>query len=199
MKKFTAFVFALLTLLPFVVIAWLLYSNFASTPVAIINLLIIMTGVMLAFIVYNRIIIGKDENSIKANTEHYPHIESALIYVLPSDFVSKLEKTKGKIFMVSTDEIEKDITLINGEYNKLTDVISLTYSNGISTTIKGATTIAVGDNQFLFYGFEELIHTKGKEKSDFIWEQDRLVQKKGEELVSIRIPDRLPVYIFDWK
>jgi amino acid transporter len=93
MKKFTAFVFALLTLLPFVVIAWLLYSNFASTPVAIINLLIIMTGVMLAFIVYNRIIIGKDENSIKANTEHYPHIESALIYVLPSDFVSKLEKT----------------------------------------------------------------------------------------------------------
>jgi hypothetical protein len=199
MKKFTAFVFTLLTLLPFIGIAWYLYSNFPSTPVAIINLLVVMTGVMLAFTVYNRIVVGKDENSIKANTEHYPHIESALIYVLPSDFVSKLDKVKGKIFMVSTDKIENDVTLTGGEYNKLTDIISLSYSNGISTTIKGSTTVAVGDNQFLFYGFEELIHTKGKEKSDFIWEQDRLVQKNGEELVSIKIPDKLPVYIFDWK
>src|SRR5690554_8042094 len=93
MKKFTAFTLAILTLIPFVVIAWLLYSNFHSTPVAIFNLLIIMTGVMLSFIVYSRVLNGSNNNYVKVNTEHYPYIEGALIYVMPSDFVSKLEKT----------------------------------------------------------------------------------------------------------
>lgn len=199
MKKFTAFTLTLLTIIPFVIIAWLLYSNFPTTPVVIINLVIMMAGVMLAFIVYNRIIVGNDKNSIKANTDHYPHIEGLLIYVMPSDFVSKLEKTKGKLFLASTDEVEKDLTLIDGKYNKLTDEITLNYTNGISTMIRGSRTVAVGDDQFLFYGFEELIHTKGKEKTVFMWEENRLVQKNGEELLSIKIPDRLPVYIFDWK
>jgi|SRR5690554_1465335 len=199
MKKFTAILLALLTIIPFAAIAWLLYSNIPSTPVAIINLLIIMTGVILAFFVYNRTLNGKTDNSIKANTDHYPHIESALIYVTPLDFCTKLEKNKGKLFMVSSEEAEKDITIVGGEYNKLTDVITLTYTNGLSTTISGVRTVAVGDNQFLFFGFDELIHTKGKDKTIYQWEYDRLVQKNGKELVSIRIPDRLPVYIFDWK
>jgi hypothetical protein len=199
MKKFTAFALALLTIVPFLVLDWLLYSNFPITPVVIINLVIMMTGVMFSFIVYNRIVAGKNENSIKVNTDHYPHIEGALIYVMPSDFVAKLEKIKGKIFLASTDEVEKDTTLTGGDYNKLTDVITLNYTKGISTTIRGSRTVAVGDNQFLFYGFNELIHKKGKEKIDFIWEEDRLVQKNGDELVNIAIPDRLPVYIFDWK
>ena len=199
MKKFTAIALALITIIPFATAAWLLYSNIPTTPVAIINLLIIMTGVLLAFFVYNRALNGKDKNYIKANTDHYPHIEGALIYVLPIDFVSKLELGIGKIFLVSSEEAEEDITLIDGQYNKLTDVISLNYSNGIKTTIKGSTTVAVGDNQFLFYGFEELIHSNGKNETVFQWERDRLVQRNGEELVSIKIPDRSPVYIFDWK
>ncbi|HLW30348.1 MAG TPA: hypothetical protein VKX29_05785 [Brumimicrobium sp.] len=199
MKKFTAFTLAILTLIPFVVIAWLLYSNFHSTPVAIFNLLIIMTGVMLSFIVYSRVLNGSNNNYVKVNTEHYPYIEGALIYVMPSDFVSKLEKTPGKLFLATTEEVEKNLTLTGGDYNKLTDVITLLYTKGVSTSIRGARTVAVGDNQFLFYGFEELIHTKGKVKTIYQWEQDRLVQKNGEELVSVKIPDRLPVYIFDWK
>jgi len=154
---------------------------------------------MLSFIVFNRITNGKNNNYIRVNTDHYPHIEGALIYVMPSDFVSKLEKTQGNLFLATTDEVEKNLTLIGGEYNKLTDVITLNYTKGISASIRGARTVAVGDNQFLFYGFQELIHTKGKVKTIFQWEQDRLVQKNGEELVSVRIPDRLPVYIFDWK
>jgi len=158
-----------------------------------------MTGVMLAFIVYNRVLLGDDKNSIKVNTDHFPYIEGALIYVMPQDFVAKLEKTKGKIFLASTNEIEDDVTLIGGDYNKLTDEITLKYNNGISTMIRGSRTVAVGDNQFLFYGFEELVHTKGKEKFDFLWEENRLVQKNGNELISIKMPDRLPVYIFDWK
>lgn len=199
MKKFTAFALSLLTIVPFVAIAWLLYSNFHSTPVVIVNLLIVMTGVMLAFIVYNRIVVGSDKNSIKVNMDHFPYIERALIYVLPSDFVAKLEKTKGKIYLASTDEVESDVTLLDGEYNKLTDEITLKFSNGIGLMVRGSTTVAVGDNQFLFYGFEELIHSKGKEKSIFIWEDDRLVQRNGAGLVNINIPDRLPVYVFDWK
>jgi len=199
MKKFTAFAFALLTLVPFVIIAWLLYTYFHNTPIVIVNLLIIMTGVMLGLIVFNRLMVGNNHNYIKANTTHYPHIEGALIYVMPSDFVSKLEKKSGKLFLATTDEVEKNITLVNGEYNKLTDEISLFYTQGISTTIRGARTIAVGDYQFLLYGFEELVHQKGKGKTIFQWEKDRLVQKNGKELISIKIPNQSPVYIFDWK
>ena len=158
-----------------------------------------MTGVLLALLVYNRITVGGDKNSIKVNTDHLPYVERSLIYVMPTDFVSKLEKSEGKIFMASTDEIEHDITLIDGDFNKLTDTISLRYTNGVSTTIRGARTVAVGDNQFLFFGFDELIHKNRKEEYIFQWEEDRLVQKNGEGFVSVNIPDRLPVYIFDWK
>lgn len=199
MKKFTAFALSLLTVVPFVAIAWVLYSNFHSTPVVIVNLLVVMTGVMLAFVVYNRIIVGDDKNAIKVNTEHFPYIERALIYVMPQDFVAKLEKTHGKIFMATTDEVEHDIALVGGDFNRLTDTITLKYTNGVTTTIRGSRTVAVGDNQFLFHGFDELVHSKGKDKYTFLWEEDRLVQKNGNELISVKIPDRLPVYIFDWK
>lgn len=199
MKKFTAFVLSLLTIVPFATIAWLLYSNFPTTPVVIINLLILMTGVLLAFIVYNRTMVSSDKNSIKVNTDHFPYMERALIYVMPQDFVSKLEKNRGKIFLVSTDEVESEVSLIDGDFNKLRDIITLRYTNGITTKIRGSRTVAVGDNQFLFYGFDELIHSKGKTENVFLWEEDRLVQKINGELVSINIPDRMPVYIFDWK
>lgn len=154
---------------------------------------------MLSFIVYSRVLNGSNNNYVKVNTDHYPYIEGALIYVMPSDFVSKLEKTPGKLFLATTEDVDKNLTLTGGDYNKLTDVITLYYTKGVSTSIRGARTVAVGDYQFLFYGFEELIHTKGKVKTIYQWEQDRLVQKNGEELVSVKIPDRLPVYIFDWK
>jgi len=199
MKKFTAFVLSLLTIVPFAAIAWLLYSNFHSTPVVIINLLIIMTGVLLAFIVYNRIIIGSDKNAILVDTDHFPYIERALIYVMPQDFAAKLEKSKGKVYLATKVDVGKEVSIIGGGFNKLTDTISLKFSNGISTTIRGARTVGVGDNQFLFHGFEELIHKEGKEETVFIWEDDQLVQKIGNELVHVNIPDRLPVFIFDWK
>lgn len=199
MKKFTALIISLLTILPFIGIAWYLYSHFPSTPVAIINLLITMTGVMCAFIVYNRIVMGKDENAIKVDLESYPYIERALIYVLPADFISKLDKPVGKIFMASAGEVETKITLIEGNYNKLTDEIKLKFTNGVKLMVRGSATVAVGDNQFLFYGFEELIHTKGKEKYIFQWEDNRLVRKYNDEEINVKIPDRLPVYIFDWK
>lgn len=199
MKKFTAFVLMLLTVTPFIVAAYFLYLNFPTTPVVIINIVLMMTGVLLAFLVYNRVIIGDDKNYIKANTDHYPHIEGALIYVMPNDFVDKLEKTPGRLFLATTDEVEENLTIIGGEYNKLIDEITLKYNQGITTKIRGSRTVAVGDHQFLFYGFEELTHTKGKKKTVYQWEENRLVQKNGEELISIKIPDRLPVYIFDWK
>lgn len=154
---------------------------------------------MLAFIVYNRVMVSSDKSSIQVNTDHFPYIERALIYVMPQDFVSKLEKNKGKIFMVSTDVVESDISLKDGDFNRLTDTITLRYTNGVSTKIRGSRTVAVGDNQFLFYGFDELIHIKGKTELIYQWEEDRLVQQVNGELVSINIPDRMPVYIFDWK
>lgn len=199
MKKFTAFALSLLTIVPFAAIAWLLYSNFHSTPVVIVNLLIVMTGVMLAFIVFNRILAEKDENAIKLNPEEFPYIERALIYVMPQDFVGKLEKNKGKLFIATSDEIKSDITVTEGDFNKLTDTISLKFTNGITTSIRGARTVAVGDNQFLFHGFDELIHKEGSKKFVYQWEDDRLIQKLGDEVITIKIPDRLPFYIFDWK
>ncbi|WP_107039181.1 hypothetical protein [Brumimicrobium mesophilum] len=199
MKKFTAFALSLLTIVPFVAIAWLLYSNFHSTPVVIINLLIVMTGVMLAFIVFNRIIVGNDKNAIVIDTDHFPYIERALIYVMPQDFVAKLEKSQGTIFLATNSEVGKKVSIIEGDFNKLTDTISLKFTNGISTTIRGSRTVAVGDNQFLFHGFDELIHKEGKEETVYIWEDDRLVLRNGAGFMHINIPDRLPVFIFDWK
>lgn len=199
MKKFTAFALSILTIVPFVAIAWFLYYNFHSTPVAIINLLIVMTGVLLAFIVYNRTLISNDENVLKIDMDHFPYIESALIYVMPQDFVGKLEKNKGKLFIATSDKIKSDVTVTEGDFNKLTDTISLKFTNGITTSIRGARTVAVGDNQFLFHGFDELIHKEGSKKFVYQWEDDRLIQKLGDEVITIKIPDRLPFYIFDWK
>ncbi|PKR80500.1 hypothetical protein CW751_08980 [Brumimicrobium salinarum] len=199
MKKFTAFALSILTIVPFVAIAWVLYYNFHSTPVAIINLLIVMTGVLLAFIVYNRTLISNDENVLKIDMDHFPYIESALIYVMPQDFVSKLDKNTGHIFIAASEETIDNVTLVDGNFDKLTDTITLKYTNGITTTVRGSRTVAVGDNQFLFYGFDELIHKKGSKKSIFQWEDDRLIQKNGNEIFPISIPDRMPVYVFDWK
>lgn len=198
MKKFNAILLSLLTLSVFVIIGWLLYKNYPTTPVVIINLVLIMAGVLLAYTVYHRFYTDSITNYYDYKESHFPEPEGALIYAMPDDFCNKIEFNKGSVFITGMDEILKDIKLTKAEYDKLLDEVNIEFNNGVSLKVNGISTIAVGDEQFMFYGFNKMEYKSKSDHIFLIWDSSQLNLKKNGEDFVVRMPDGEPTFAFDW-
>ena len=197
MKKFAALFLALVNLAIFSLAAWWLYRNYHSTPVLIANLLIILTGVLISYTIYNRII-NDDKNVIKYLDDDFPEIESGLIYAQVADFCNKYDKNKGFLFIVGIDIPDHKFDLQNVKFDKLTDELSFSFSPSLQLKLTGVSTIAVGDEQFMIHGFE-LCEIQFKGKHELNWTRNKLeIKKVNEETKTIKLPPQKPTIVFDW-
>lgn len=198
MKKFTAIILAILVIFIFALSGWFLYKTYPTTPVLIINLVLIMTGVLLGYAVYNKVYIDSITNYYEYLGSKFPEPETALIYAVPDDFCNKMEYNTGSINIVGIDEIIHDIKVTKASYNKLLDEVELTFTKGINIKIKGLNTIAVGDEQFMFYGFKEMEFSSKDEKLKLVWDDSHLALEKDNTEYTVRMPDGEPTFAFDW-
>lgn len=198
MKKFTAILLALIVIFTFAISGWFLYKNYPTTPVLIINLVLIMTGVLLGYTVYNRIYIDSITNYYEYLGNKFPEPEMALIYAVPDDFCNKMEYNTGAINVVGIDDIIRDVKVTKATYNKLIDEVEVTFTKGINVKIKGLNTIAVGDEQFMFYGFSEMEFTSKEGSLKLIWDDSHLALEKNNTEFTVKMPDGEPTFAFDW-
>lgn len=198
MKKFAAILLALIIIFVFALIGWFLYKNFPTTPVLIINLVLIMAGVLLGYTVYNRIYIDSITNYYEYMGSKFPEPEMALIYAVPDDFCNKIEYNTGAINVVGIDDILHDVKVTKAAYNKLLDEVEITFSKGIVVKVKGLSTIAVGDEQFMFYGFKQMEFKSIDEQLKLIWDDSHLSLEKNGEVYFVKMPDGEPTFAFDW-
>lgn len=197
MKKFAALIIALVNLGVFIIAAWWLYKSFYSTPVLIANLLLILTGVLLSYTIYNQLSINQ-KNIIRLIDDDFPTIESGLIYAEINDFCNKYEKNKGILFVAGIDEKITELTLQKVQYQKLTDLLTFTFSPSLTMKLKGVSTIAVGDEQFMIHGFTTC-EIKSKETYLFDWSGNQIILKSKNQVEKIvKIPDQKPTLLFDW-
>lgn len=197
MKKFAAFLLALLILGIFVFVAWWLYRSYHSTPVLILNLLIILTGVLISYTIYNYVF-NSDKNITRYTDEDFPPVETGLIYAQVEDFCNKYEKEKGKLFIIGFDIPEEPFQLTNVKFDKLTDQLTFQFSPALKLELTGVSTIAVGDEQFLIHGFEEAkLHYGGNHNMN--WTRNQLVlEKNKQEPQILKFPPHQPTILFDW-
>lgn len=198
MKKFTAISLALIVIFIFALTGWFLYKTYPTTPVLIINLVLIMTGVLLGYTVYNKIYVDSVTNYYEYLESKFPEPEMALIYAVPDDFCNKIEYNTGSIYIVGIDDILKDVKLTKATYNKLIDEVEITYTKGIKIKVRGLNTIAVGDEQFMFYGFKEMEFISKNEQIKLIWDDSHLALEKNDTEYTVRMPDGEPTFAFDW-
>ena len=197
MKKFVAVIVSLITLGLFVILAWWLYRNFHSTPMLIVNLLIVLTGLLISITIYFRL--GEDYRNKKLiDEEDYPPIETGLIYADVQDFVNKHESEEGKLFIVGIDIKDKSYRLKKVTFNKLIDELVFDLGSELQIILTGVSTIAVGDKQMIRYGFETGV-IKYDKQYDFDWRGNRLMlNSEKNEPVQLKIPAQMPTIIFDW-
>jgi hypothetical protein len=198
MKKFTAISAALIIVFVFALIGWFLYKTYPTTPVLIINLVLIMTGVLLGYTVYNRIYIDSITNYYEYDGSKFPELEMSLIYAVPDDFCNKIEYHTGAINIVGVEHILRDIKVTKATYNKLIDEVEIKFEPGITINVKGLSTIAVGDEQFMFYGFKEMLFKSKNEELKLIWDDSHLSLEKNGTVYTVRMPDGEPTFAFDW-
>jgi len=198
MKKLTAIFLALLVVFVFALIGWFLYKNYPTTPVLIINLFLIMTGVLLGYTVYNKVYIDSITNYYEYQGNRFPEPEMALIYAVPDDFCNKIEYNTGSINIVGINEIIDNVKVTKATYNKLIDEVEISFSKGINIKVKGLNTIAVGDEQFMFYGFKEMNFKSKDQQLKLIWDDSHLALEKDGIVYTVRISDGEPTFAFDW-
>lgn len=198
MKKFTAISLALIIVLVFALIGWFLYKTYPTTPVLIINLVLIMTGVLLGYTVYNRIYIDSITNYYEYDGSKFPELEMSLIYAVPDDFCNKIDYNKGAMNIIGVDDIIHNVKVTKATYNKLIDEVELKFDPGITINVKGLHTIAVGDEQFMFYGFKEMKFQSKNEELKLIWDDSHLALEKNGTIYTVRMPDGEPTFAFDW-
>lgn len=197
MKKVKAYLLGILIMGGFILLAWFLYKDVASTTALIINITLLMIGLLISITVVNRTLNKK--NKIQVDKSHYPRIEKDLLPITPEAFCEKLHKYKGSLYLIDPEVTEKDIYLLGGEYNKLTDQILLHFTGGLNTIITGAKTVEVGYFQFLIRKFETIQHAKGKKSIFLRWERSHLYQVRGkDEEVPIATQINMPILVFDW-
>lgn len=161
------------------------------------NLLIILTGLLVSITVYFRL--GEDfKNKKVILEEEYPSIETGLIYADVQDFVNKYESEEGELFIVGIDIKNKPYRLKNISFNKLIDEITFDFGAELKIILTGVSTIAVGDKQFLIYGFETATVKSGNQ-FNFDWKGNRLMLYVSDtEPVQLKIPSQMPTIIFNW-
>lgn len=200
MEKVKAILLGIFTLVPFIGLSFFIYYFFPTTPALIVILILLMTGVILAFYVYTKRIDTDDSpTNKKVVTSNLPSIEKGLIYVSPADFCDKLEKTKGNLYIAPLDKVGTDITLVKGEYNKLTDEMTLSFTNGIHTVFRGSGRIAVGNNQIVIFRFKDMMLIKNKKKTAFQMRENKLLLHVKTDTTELKVKKGTPIYIFDWK
>lgn len=196
MKKFKAFLLGALIIIGFIFLSWFLYQGLDSTMAIIIDITLLMIGLMIAITVVNR---SLNKNAkIEIDIHHYPTIEKDLLPVRLEGFCEKLKRYKGSLYLIDPEHTAKDITIVSGTYNKLTDKLLLKFSNGLQTEVSGAQYIEVGDYQFLLRKFDYLTHAKGKKKIVLHWKRSKLVQLRGDENLPIKVHQKAPIFVFDW-
>lgn len=198
MKKLIGIVLGLLTLSLFAGIAWLLYSSFGTTVVVILNVIIVMIGVFLGLIVYTRFSNEATDEKIKKSLSHYPALEQGKIIVNVQSFCDKLDPMKGNLYLATNENVAQNVSIRKAEYNKLLDEFSIIYSDRVKTKMRGVKGVAVGNNQFLIYDFEEMIHFDGKSNVRLYKERQRITEEIGKNTSVHLLPKNSPVYIFDW-
>lgn len=199
MKKTKAIILGLLTLLPFIGLAFLMYYLLQTTPMLIIILIILMAGVMLAFFVYTKTKKEDTEDTNQKITLQFPERETDMLKIHPVEFCEKLEKYTGDLYILGLEEVQKGVTLVSGEYDRLTDKLTLKYTRGIRTVFYNTPSIAVGYNQFVIYNTEEIEVVKNTVKTSFKVHHNQLVQQQGDDQISIKRKSKHPVYLFTWK
>ncbi|GEM_PF-1580448 len=207
MKKFVAFLLSAAVLFLFILVAWYIYIHYYTTPTLIIILLLIVTGVLLAITTYLRIL--RDPSKvIQVSTTAIPSIESGLIYATITDFCNKIELNEGQLFIAGIPTENGVHQLLNADYDKLTDQTTLNFTHKPDSgkkakwqlIISGVTTVAVGDEQFMFYGFDQL-HVKTPAKDVILaWKGSRLdyIDRTDETTYQVQIPSGEPTVAFDW-
>lgn len=164
----------------------------------IVNLILIMTGVLMGYTVYHQILYYNGKNVVPYEDYEFPQLEDGLIYVLPSDFCSKTEKFKGNLYLTGLRAARTDLKLLTADYVKLTDEVHLNFDQGTSVEVKGISTIGLGDEQFIFFGFEHLRFISKEEAFELYWYESHLELIRNAEKYLVRIPDGAPTFVFDW-
>ncbi|HLW39189.1 MAG TPA: hypothetical protein VKX31_02275 [Brumimicrobium sp.] len=198
MKKLIGIILGLLTLAPFIGIAFLFYVKLQSTPALIVILIVLMTGVMLAYFVYTKKAKNLVLDGATENPTTFPKIESGLIHVAPAVFCEKLEKTQGNLYLIGFAEPETQLSLVDGSYNKLTDETVLRFSDGIRLELKGVSTISVGNNQFIIKDAKEIEFIKGKQRARLQFIGKKVYISSGIQKEEIRIDNKGAKMLFEF-
>src|SRR5690606_31412987 len=106
MKKIIAVCLALLVLLPFVFLSFWIYGELQTTPALIVTLVVLMTGVILAYYVYSKKVKKLIPDIKNAEHDFFPETEKDLLFVSPLSFCEKLEKTKGDLYLLGINDVE---------------------------------------------------------------------------------------------
>jgi hypothetical protein len=157
-----------------------------------------MAGVLLAYTVYNRFYFDSITNFYDYKANQFPEPEGALIYAMADDFCNKIEYNQGSLFITGIDSILNDKKLTKATYDKLLDAITIHFSDGISLTVSSISTIAVGDEQFMFYGFKKMEFKSKNDHIFLIWDSSQLNLKKNGQDFVVRMPDGAPTFAFKW-
>jgi len=197
MKKVVALFFGLITLLPFIFIGWLLYKAYPSTPVAILNLLIIMTGVMIAFTVYLKAVkrATSDQESLTAD---FPPLELGLKPVSPAEFCKNYESKQGNLYFILEEEVE-NIQLLKAEYDKLRDELHLKFDQGITLTFRSVLFLHVGDHQFAIKHVDEFSMKNKQGTHRFEKYRNEITVLTSIEKEAVKISKQEAVCVFEWE
>ncbi|MGM0477691.1 MAG: hypothetical protein ACQERC_00585 [Bacteroidota bacterium] len=207
MKKFVALLLSAVVLIFFVLAAWYLYIHYYTTPTLIVILLLIVTGVLLAITTYLRMLHDPSKD-IQVSSAAIPSIETGLIYATITDFCNKIELHEGQLFIAGLPTEEGSHRLLKADYDKLTDHATLEFTHKPvsgknekwSLVLSGVTTVAVGDEQFMFYGFDRLQVKTPSKNIQLVWKGSRLdyIDLDDEATYRVQIPSGEPTVAFDW-
>lgn len=198
MKKAIGIFLGLLALIPFVGIAFFIYYKVPTTPALIVTLIILMTGVMIAYYIYTKKTKGLGEETVEEFNYDFPSVETGVIQVNPSDFCEKLEKFSGNLNIYGFNEQIENITIVEGNYQKLTDELTLKFTQGIRVVLKGVQNIAVGNQQFFISDFSDSLLVQNRKRSVIQKDGRRLyIQSEGEEK-NLKLKGKQAVLLFSW-
>jgi len=199
MKKTIGIFLGVLTLLPFVGVAFFIYYKVPTTPALIVTLILLMAGVMIAYYVYMKKVKKLTPEQIEVVSSDFPETESGIISVTPEQFCNKIEKISGNIHLYGMEKPIYDITLIDGSYHKLTDEITLKFTQGVKIVLIGVDKVSVGNQQFFANHFSTLQFIQNKASTLFKKSGRKLyIHSKKEERI-LKPKGGQAIILFEWE
>lgn len=199
MKKTIGIFLSILALLPFIGVAFFIYYKIPTTPALIVTLIILMTGVMVAYYIYLKKVKKINSENVEVPSFDFPAIEQDTINVSPEQFCSKIEKLRGDLYLYGMEDSVGDITLIDGTYNKLTDEVKLSFTQGIKILLMGVDKVSVGNQQFYINHFSTLQFIQNKVPTLYKKSGKRLSISSKKEEKTIKSKGSQAIILFEWR